>query len=362
MENEERFAVLQARMAEAQIDLIAIGPTANMRYLLGFTPHADERLCLLLVGRQNVFMLVPALNYEQVAARMDVPLLVWEDADGPKEALRESLANYQPLGALAVDGVMRADHLLQLQAAATPKKTLLADDILFSMRLYKSAEEIEALSRAAAQADRAMQAAVEACRPGITEAEVAWAAEAAFRQDGAEQVCFTLVASGPNGAYPHHHSGERKLQKGEGIIIDIGASLNGYKSDITRMVYLGEPPKDLLSAHAAVLEANLGSIAAVQPGKTTGEIDRIARNILEEAGYGPYFVHRTGHGIGLEGHEPPWIMEGDSTVLQDGMVFSIEPGVYLPGKFGVRIEDIVTVTQSGVVDLTGFDKSLIIKD
>jgi len=196
----------------------------------------------------------------------------------------------------------------------------------------------------------------------MTEAEVAWATETTFRQEGAEEVCFTLIASGPNGAYPHHHSGERKLQKGDAIIIDIGASLHGYKSDITRMVHLGQPLADFLRAYAAEYEANQRAMAAVQPGILAYEIDHIARITLDAAGYGPYFTHCTGHGLGLDGHEPPWIMAGDLMVLKKGMVFSSEPGVYLEGQFGVRIEDIVIVTQSGVRNLTGFDHSLVIKE
>jgi Xaa-Pro aminopeptidase len=361
-QTKERLTVLQTRMQEADVDLAAIGPAANMRYLLGFTPHADERLCLLLVSQQAVRMVVPALNREEIAAHTDVELVAWADADGPKEALRQSLAGWPLPHSLAVDGPMRADFLLHLQALVTPNKTMPVDPLIAPLRQRKSAEEVEALARAAAQADRAMQAAVNACRPGVTEAQVAWAVEAAFRQDGAEAVDFTLIASGPNGAYPHHHSGERRLQEGDAIIIDIGATLNGYKSDITRMVYLGKPSAEFLKVHAAVLEANQHARAAIRPGVTSGELDRIARSTLETAGYGPYFTHRTGHGIGLEGHEPPWIMAGDTAVLKEGMAFSIEPGVYLVGKLGVRIEDIVVVTQSGVRTLTGFDHVLVAKD
>jgi Xaa-Pro aminopeptidase len=362
MHSEENLSKLQASMKETGTDLVAIAPTANMGYLLGFIPHADERLCLLLVDRQSVRMVVPGLNREEVAAPTDVDLIHWADSDGPHEALRKALAAFQKPHTLAVDGTMRADHFLQLQTAVTPERVMTADVLLNYLRIRKSPEEIDALARAAAQADRAMQVAINACHPGVTEAEVAWATEAAFRQDGAEAVSFTLIASGPNGAYPHHHSGERRLQKGDAIIIDIGASLNGYKSDITRMVHLGEPSEEFLRAYAAVLDANQGALAAVRPGLTAGDIDHIARRTLEAAGYGPYFVHRTGHGIGLEVHEPPWIMTGDTTILQEGMVFSIEPGVYLTGRFGVRIEDIVAVTQSGVRNLTGFSHTLVIKD
>lgn len=362
MQADERLANMQVRMEEIGIDLATIGPTANMRYLLGFAPHADERLCLLLVGRKSVRMVVPGLNREEVAAHTSIDLIAWADADGPEEALRHALATLHKPRILAVDGAMRADSLLQLQSVVASNRITAVDELLAPLRMCKSPEEIDALARAAAQADRAMQVAVNACHPGVTEAQVAWETEAAFRQDGAEEVCFTLIASGPNGAYPHHHSGERKLQKGDAIIIDIGASLHGYKSDITRMVYLGEPSADFLRAYAAVHEANQCAMAAVQPGILAGEIDHFARTTLDAASYGPFFTHRTGHGLGLEGHESPWIMAGDTTILREGMVFSIEPGVYLVGQFGVRIEDIVIVTESGVRNLTGFDHSLVIKD
>ncbi len=359
---QERLQALQARMQENKIDLAAVGPTANMRYLLGFAPHPDERVCLLLVSQRAVRMVTPTLNQAEIAAHTDVELVGWADADGPKGALRQALAGWPSPRSLAVDGPMRADFLLNLQQVISPAQTQPLDPIISPLRQRKSTEEVEGLARAAAQADRATRAAVNACKPGVTEAEVAWAVEAAFRQDGADAVDFTIIASGPNGAYPHHHSGERKLQRGDAIIIDIGATLNGYKSDITRMVHLGQPSAEFRQAYAAVLQANERARAAIRPGVTAGEIDRMARSSLEAAGYGPYFTHRLGHGIGLEVHEEPWIMAGNSTVLEEGMAFSVEPGVYLVGKFGVRIEDIVLVTQSGVRTLTGFDHALAIID
>ncbi len=362
MLTQERLSKLQAQMQETGTDLTAIGPTANMNYLLGFVPHADERTCLLLVDRQSARMVVPGLNRGEVAAHTDVELIGWSDADGPQAALRQALSANPAPHTIAIDGAMRADYLLHLQSVVVPDRMIAAGELLSPLRICKSPAEIEALALAAAQADRAMQAAVDTCRIGVTEAEVAWATEAAFRQDGAEEVCFTLVASGPNGAFPHHHSGDRKLQEGDAIIIDIGASLHGYKSDITRMVYLGEPPAEFLKAYDAVLQANQLAIAAARPGLAAGEIDAVARSTLAAAGYGPFFIHRTGHGIGLEGHEPPWIMEGESTLLKAGMVFSIEPGVYLVGQFGIRIEDIIVVTGSGARNLTGFDHALVIKN
>lgn len=358
---DDRLARLQARMEETETDLVAIGPTANLQYLLGFVPHADERTSLLLVDRHAARMVVPGLNRGEVAAHTAIELVAWDDADGPRAALRQALSAVPAPRRLAVDGTMRASYLLELQSIVSADQTITADELLTPLRICKSPDEIEALALAAAQADRAMQAAVDACQVGVSEAAVAWAAEAAFRQDGAEEVCFTLIAAGPNGAYPHHHSGERQLQAGDAIILDIGASLHGYKSDITRMVHLGKPSDSFLNAYAAVYDANQSAIAVVRPGRTAGEVDRAARAVLEAAGYGPYFIHRTGHGLGLEGHEPPWIMDGEKTTLAEGMAFSIEPGVYLVGQFGVRIEDIVVVTDSGARNLTEFDHALIVK-
>lgn len=358
----ERLEALQGRMQDLQVDMVAVGPTANMRYLLGFMPHPDERLCLLLIEKDKTRMVVPALNAEDIAAHTDQELVIWSDAEGPEQALRKILHPAYTPGTLAVDGAMRADFLIHLQTLAKPEKVIPTEGLISPLRLRKSPEEIQALAHAAEQADRAMQAGVDACLPGVTEAEVAWVVETAFRQDGAEIVDFTLIAAGPNGAYPHHHAGEHALQRGDAIILDIGATLDGYKSDITRMVYLGNPTAEFLKAFDAVSEANQRARAAVQVGKTAGDIDGVARGILEQAGYGQYFTHRTGHGLGLEGHEPPWIMSGEGTELEEGMVFSIEPGVYLAGKFGVRVEDIVAVSKSGARTLTGFDHSLVIKD
>jgi len=361
IDSKNMLTQLQAAMQAASVDLVAVGPTANMRYLLGFAPHADERLCLLLVSAAESSVVVPTLNADDLAAHTDLPLHRWPDAEGPEMALTQALAGQPQIRRLAVDGTMRADFLLPLQAATAPHDTITVEPLLAPLRARKSPEEIELVAQAAAQADRAMQAVIDACRPGVTETELAGVAREAFLQDGAEEVTFTLIASGPNGAYPHHHSGRRQLQIGDAVIIDIGALLNGYQSDITRMVFLGEPPADFLEAYEAVLAANRQGRAAVKPGVTAQEIDRVTRSRLEEAGYGDYFIHRTGHGLGMEVHEPPYIMAGNDQVLAEGMVFSVEPGVYLPGKFGVRIEDIVAVTESGVRTLTGFDHQLVVK-
>jgi len=362
MSANKRIKSLQDAMIKNQVEMVAIGPTTNMRYLLGFSPFADERPCVLFLRTDDAVMVVPSLNVDEVAAHAEVKIIPWKDADGPGQALKQVQDKWGSPRVIAVDNAMRADNLLMLLEALSPGRVIPAAGLLALLRVVKSRQELEMMTQAAAQADQAMQAAVDSCFPGVAESEIAWAAESSFRNNGAEEVCFTIVASGPNGAFPHHHSGDRKLREGDTIIIDIGASNQGYKSDITRVVQLGKPDQEVMKVYETVKEANLLATSRVRPGVTAESVDVAAREYLEGAGYGDAFIHRTGHGIGLDVHESPWIMEGDKTILEPGMVFSIEPGVYLPGKFGIRLEDIVAVTEDGARTLTGFGHSLVIKN
>jgi Xaa-Pro aminopeptidase len=264
---------------------------------------------------------------------------------------------------------MRADVLLLLQETIGPQRCVTSGKVMSALRMLKSEREIEALARAAAQADRALMVGAEACQPGVTEREVAEKIADYFRQDGAEAVDVTLVASGPNSAFPHHEASDRILQDGDTILIDIVATLDGYKSDVTRVVHLGEPPPQVRAVHEIVLEANRRGREAAVAGAYARDVDRAARTVIEQAGYGPYFIHRTGHGLGMEVHEEPWISAESSTLLEPGMVFSVEPGIYLEGQFGIRIEDIVVVTDPSATlrtggecrCLTGLDRALIVK-
>lgn len=359
----ERMGALQDRMAQQGVDLVAIAPTANMRYLTGFAPLMDERFCALLVGQTSIRLLIPELNADQVEAHTGMSAVRWMDSDGPQFPLAEALKGLGIEGGtiLAADDSMRADSLLLLQDMVKPKKSLAAGNLMTPLRISKSEAEIEVIARAAALADRALMAGADACQPGMTELQVADRIAGYFREHGAEMVDFVIVASGPNGAFPHHETGERRLESGDTIIIDIGATLGGYKSDITRVVQLGEPPAEVSSAYKAVLEANRRGRRAAVPGARAQEVDRAARQTIEQAGYGAYFTHRTGHGLGLEIHEPPWITSNSQTELEPGMVFSVEPGVYIPGRFGVRIEDIILVTEGESRNFTGLDHALIVK-
>jgi Xaa-Pro aminopeptidase len=362
-EYSARLGKLQEVLGTASVDVIAIAPTSNMRYLLGFSPLADERLCLLLVTPEGTRFVVPDLNADQVEAHTGMKATRWTDDAGPEQALAEALGDLHvdrpPV--VAADAAMRADALLTLQEAAQPGRSISGAELMARLRICKSRSELEVLARAAALADRALMVGVEACRPGVTEREVAHQIARYFRENGAETVDFTLVASGAHSAFPHHEPGDRQLATGDTIIIDIGATLNGYKSDVTRVVHLGEPSSELRTVYGAVLEANRQGRQAARAGARASDVDRAARSVIEEAGYGRYFMHRTGHGLGMDVHEEPWISADSATVLQPGMVFSVEPGVYLPGRFGVRIEDIVAVTEGECRCLTGLDHGLIVK-
>ena len=359
----DRLSALRAQMTQQGVDLVAIAPTANMRYLTGFAPLMDERICALLVDVTSSRFLVPELNADQVEAHTGMSTIRWSDADGPLPSLAEALdgLGITTGSVLAADDSMRADSLLLLQEVVNPRRSIAADKLMTPLRIRKSHQEIEALARSAALADEAMMAGVEACQPGVSELQVGDVIERYFRENGAEAVDFVIVASGPNGAYPHHETGDRLLESGDTIIIDMGATLGGYKSDITRVVHLGQPPGEVSELYDAVLEANrLGRQAAV-PGALALDVDRAARKSLELAGLGDYFTHRTGHGLGLEVHEPPWITSTSQTQLEPGMVFSVEPGIYIPGRLGIRIEDIVVVTEGESRNLTGLEHSMIVK-
>jgi Xaa-Pro aminopeptidase len=346
---EARLARLRESMASAGVGLTAIAPTDNLRWLLGFSPLYDERACALLVSVERVAMLMPSLNAEQTAAHAPgIKLIRWADEDGPRAALDATLERVGGAGSgtFAADPVMRADHLLLLQDALAGTRTVDAGDVLWPLREIKDADEIAILSRSAEVADRAVEAAWAACAPGVSELSVAEAINAVFTAAGCEPE-FGIVGSGPNGAFPHHETGPRTLREGDAVVIDLGAVLDGYHSDITRMAFVGEPTDRYREVHGVVEAAVVAATEATRPGATCGEVDAAARSVIEQAGFGEFFVHRTGHGLGLSGHEPPYLMAGSDVVLRAGMVHSIEPGIYLPGEFGVRLEEIVHVTENG---------------
>jgi Xaa-Pro aminopeptidase len=362
MAASERMLALRQRMLDTGADLLALGPGPNMHWVLGFHTHPDERPCLLLITADRAGFLMPALNVADAMARCDLPMWTWSDADGPDLALQQALHDLQATAALkvAVDETMRADFALLLLDALPEASRSFAAETLGALRMCKSASEQAELRRNAAIDDAAMQAAFAAVRPGVTERDIAEAVLQAFKDQGAAPL-FCIVGAGPNAAYPHHQTGDTVLTEGAAIVVDIGARSGDFSSDLTRMVTIGTPPAEYALVHATVEAAVLAALQAARPGVKACSVDQAARAVIEAAGYGPYFVHRTGHGMGLEGHEPPYISEGSETVLSEGMVFSIEPGIYLPGKFGVRLEEIVILQADGPEILSQLPRAVMCK-
>lgn len=348
VETKKRLGALREKMREAGADLTAIGPGSHMDWLLGFHPHPDERPCLLLVAPEKETMLMPVLNAEGSREETDLEFHTWADAEGPDAALAAAL---EAIGASAaksvvLDETMRADFALLLLDALPGASHSFTERTLGALRMRKDAVEYEKLKMNAGIADRAMQKAFASIRPGMSEIELAAAIKERFAEEGATPA-FWIVGAGGNGAFPHHQTGGRKLQEGDAVVIDIGGRKDGFPSDITRMAVVGGPPEGYGQMHTIVEKAVQAALKAARPGVKAKEVDAAARNVIADAGYGEYFVHRTGHGMGIDGHEPPYITATSETVLEEGMVFSIEPGIYLPGRFGIRLEEIVILREDG---------------
>ena len=339
---------LRGKMNEAGADLLALGPGTHMHWLLGFHPHPDERPCLFLLTEAGEAFLMPALNAEGSREHTDIAFHTWADADGPDAALSAALADIGGANARSVvlDETMRADFALLLLDRLPGAAHQFTEATVGALRMRKDPVEFTLLKENALINDRAMQAGFAAARPGVSERQVADAIHDHFLSEGARPE-FSIVGAGPNGAFPHHHTGDRLLQTGDAVVIDIGGRKDGYPSDMTRMVAIGEPPEGYEEVHAIVNRAVEAALQAARPGVKACDVDAAARDTITEAGYGEYFVHRTGHGLGIDVHEPPYISSSSQTVLDVGMVFSIEPGIYLPGRFGIRLEEIVIMREHG---------------
>lgn len=344
-----RLKALRQRMAETGTGLVAIAPGSHMDWVLGFHPHPDERPCLLLIGPEREAFLMPALNAAGSREFTDITFHNWADEEGPVEALRDALSaiGAQAPGTVALDETMRADFaLLLIDALPADTRRDFTPATLGGLRMRKDSAEYARLKMNAGIADRAMQAAFAAVRPGMTEAELGAEIRAHFSSEGAAPQ-FWIVGAGGNGAFPHHSASDRVIAEGDAVVIDIGGRKQGFPSDITRVAVLGLPPEGYGEIHTIVEKAVQAALKAARPGVLARDVDAAARKVITDAGYGEFFVHRTGHGMGIDGHEPPYITATSDTVLEEGMVFSIEPGIYLPGRFGIRLEDIVILREDG---------------
>ncbi len=307
-------------------------------------------------------MLVPVLerpDAEAAAGAAAVAIVDWTDGADPYQAAQPLL---QPDGIYGISDSAWAMHLLGLQATLPNTTYQALTAALPMLRAVKDEDELARLAAAGSAADAAYEAILGYRFEGRLETEVAADLASLLREFGHEQVDFTVVGSGENGANPHHEAGDRRIRRGDAVVLDFGGLRFGYGSDTTRTVSVGPPRPEVIEVHSIVRRAQQAAFEAVRPGVQCQDIDRAARKVITEAGYGDRFIHRTGHGIGVTTHEPPYMVEGEQHPLLPGMCFSIEPGIYLPGAFGVRIEDIVTVTSDGGQRLNNTDHALAIVD
>jgi Xaa-Pro aminopeptidase len=352
----ERAAEASGR---AGLSALIVAPSADLLYLSGYEPPPLERLtCLLVRPRKSPVLVVPTLE-RPLAEDSGIPRLAevvsWDETEDPYALVAKIVGRAERLGC---SDRMWAGHLLRLQRALPGVVFMPASPVLGPLRAVKDQEEVELLRRAARYADETFRRLLNTPLESATEREVADRLGDLLLEMGHDRVGFTIVGSGPNGASPHHEPGPRTIQARDSVVLDFGGRSAGYFSDMSRTVAVREAGPELVQVHEIVRDAQERAFRTVRPDVPAQEVDRAARRAIEEAGYGALFVHRTGHGIGLEEHEPPYIVEGNAEPLRVGMCFSIEPGIYLPGRFGVRIEDIVTVTEHGAARLNHATRGL----
>lgn len=357
-DHASRLDRLRALAGDQGVDAVLLSVGSDLPYFTGYEAMPLERLTMLVVPAEGEPVLaVPELEAPRVApGPFDV--IPWAEGDDPVRMVAGMLGGS---GALAVGDQTWAMFLLALQKRLPGRRWTAASDLTRELRMRKDPQEIEALRAAAAAVDRVLgRLPEEVTFSGRREREVARDVIALTEAEGHDRALFWIVASGPNGASPHHEPGDRVIEPGDLVVVDFGGRMSGYCSDVTRTFSVGEPTPEQAHAHEVVVRANQAGRAAVRPGVTAQEVDRAARTVIEQEGLGEYFIHRTGHGIGMDGHEHPYIIEGNDLPLEPGMAFSVEPGVYLPGRFGVRVEDIVVVDIDGVDDLNRADRSLVV--
>jgi Xaa-Pro aminopeptidase len=355
-------------MALAKVDVVLLSLGADLPWLTGYTAMPLERLTMLVVpaagSSEQPTLLVPALEAPRVKPVPEVfSILPWAETEDPV-AIAASLVRKCTGNApvVAISDRAWALFLLRLQEELSEARWKPASTVTAPLRAIKDGAEVEALAQAAAAADRVAAALLGGEIPlvGRTERQVSAEIMRRLLEEGNEKANFAIVASGPNSASPHHEPSERAIQAGEPVVCDFGGSLEGYCSDITRTVFTGPPSREMAKVYGVVAEAQAAGVLAAQVGELCSGVDQAARRVIANAGYGEYFVHRTGHGIGLEEHESPYMVAGNSTPVTAGHVFSVEPGIYMQGRFGVRIEDIVAATLRGPRPLNLADHALAV--
>lgn len=382
----ERIARAQELLPSEDASALLIGVGAELQWLTGYAAHALERLTMLVIpDRGRASLVVPRLERAAAgsATAVDagvVDVMTWEETEDPFELVARLLSESKSrpevhlgalggawgrLGGLLVSDRLWASFLLRLQAVVPDAAFGLASTILADLRAVKDEEEIALLRTAAAAADRAVTAVAHGRLVGRTEAEIARDVRDRLMDEGHDEASFWIVASGPNSASPHHEPTERVVQAGEPLLLDIGGRLEGYSSDITRTFWVAGdedagPPDEFINLYDVLQRAQAASTSAARPGTPAEQVDAVGRGVISDAGFGERFIHRTGHGIGLEGHEDPYIVAGNERPLEVGNAFSIEPGIYFDGRYGARIEDIVVCSADGPESLNQAPRELVV--
>jgi Xaa-Pro aminopeptidase len=359
-----RLRVVAEAVRDAGLSALLLTPGPDLRYVTGYDAKQLERLTCLAIpasGAGEPFLLVPRLELKAAqaspASGQSIEILTWGETEDPFWMIKRRLGNLESAG---LSDRMWALHVLQFGKTFPRAQQRLASTVLSPLRIRKTQAEVEALREAGAAIDRVHVKVPGWLKAGLTEREVGAKIAEAILGEGHVQVDFVIVGSGPNAASPHHEVSDRILQSGDVVVVDIGGTMpSGYCSDCTRTYAIGEPPAEFTSYYEVLREAQDAACQAAGPGVTAESVDRAARHIIADAGYGEWFIHRTGHGIGLESHEDPYIVEGNDTELQPGMAFSVEPGIY-PGPHGARIEDIVVCTGDGYERLNNVPRDLVV--
>jgi Xaa-Pro dipeptidase len=367
----ERLSHLQSELRQRQIDCLAVIPGANMRYMTGLDFHLMERPTIGFFPKEAkpVFVLgsleVPRIKRAIESGTLyDADVFSYTDAVGPEQAYEQAMTALPEIQRYAVEYLsMRVLELKIVQRHVPAAAMQDAGPLMDALRLRKGPEEVASMRRAISVSEAALEDVLGQLKLGMTEREIANMLTIAQLDAGGGVVPFEpIVLIGPNAAQPHGTPGSTPLKKGSVLLIDFGTSSGGYISDITRTFFVGQPSEKHRAIYEAVLAANMAGRSASGPGVSCEDVDRASRAVIERAGYGEYFIHRTGHGIGMEGHEGPYIREGNPLPLEPGMTYTIEPGIYLAGEIGVRIEDNLVVTETGVETLTTFPRDLRVLD
>lgn len=351
----DRIERLRKRMEEIGVNQIIIGPTSNMFYLTGFIEEQMERPLFFVVDDEEEYFLASKI-YEEQLSNLGVKIISYQDGEDPYSKIR-----VKENSVVAIDDQLWSMFLISLLDRFRFKKVIPASVLIKELRMIKDEREIEIMKQGVNITEKSFLEFLNQIKEGETECRLAKKLENVFYEMGAEGISFLpILTSGPNTSMPHLRCTDRKVRKGDVIIADFGIKYKGYSTDTTRVISIGKPSEEVLKIHEIVLEAQERAEKEARSGMKGKEIDFLARNLIASKGYGEYFIHRTGHGIGIDVHEDPYISRDSDILIVEGMTFTIEPGIYLPGKFGIRIENMVVMGKSTITPFNELNKTIYV--